>query len=703
MQKFWYNSTVKFFRSESQFYDVLNPQNVQFFGSVKPIILEVGAIQRFLFPDDNNTVNNSLDFYLYVVDEFGKQTQIPCDVKVVDSKVKYITFQCDESISGTLHLFDFEFNLIYYSNCVQFINTEIFSVGVKYARVITKHNYKRQLFDFTEDKTYFVTNLPMYEIGNYGMDAEISNERIAGNSTLAPKETYLDEVSRYEIKMNGNPDYVNFLQSSVTNIDFYLNGTKRTSTEQMEVDDNNTLGQISFTNQKDFNGYNITIDEEFVFSDLNIVEENRFPVNQSVNTEANISILNNRISVTFNKVFVIQPNREAKIYKDGVLVYTKSSNNMYSDNYTLIINDTLLNSSDLVLTEGDYIVVLDSEIVKTGFGKTNLQISNWTFQISENTQTANFAIWIEGGNQDKVGNDTQVSTTLDLNTAPIDLINTQWQHFDGNNWIDAVLGDLSDYYIFTLQNGLNQFRNVATDVNSIQYISNVLNYTKSITPTLISVTKLNSNSGRFVWNNNGIDYGSGSTVFQLSTDNGLNWQNFYTDVPGTPNTDNSLDINSNILSTVPDNTIVKFRIVNSGNGLVNITSNVVELIWTKTANIYITNIQKLSDNSISYILNVEGSIFNGYVITSVYKGFNTNVVNCDVTQFGDNIAYSNIDTSKIKSISINPGIYPCNIKSQLIPSDINEEAYSQAFIGYSLTPIETNSSIYVWVDSFNPF
>ena len=67
MQKFWYNSPVKFYRIDSDFDDVLNPQNVQSFGEIKPYILEKGVLHRFLIPEHNNETDFHSNFDLYVV------------------------------------------------------------------------------------------------------------------------------------------------------------------------------------------------------------------------------------------------------------------------------------------------------------------------------------------------------------------------------------------------------------------------------------------------------------------------------------------------------------------------------------------------------------------------------------------------------------------------------------------------------------
>lgn len=530
MQRFWYNCPVKFFRIESEFEDVLNPQNIQVFGESKPYTLEKGVLHRFLLPEYNNETDFSDNFTLYVNTTSGK-VQIPCDVFIKEGKIKYITFISSQNLIGSLELFYYT-TLVYKSNCIRF--TDTIHSDVKQARVITKHNYNRQLFDFEPENAWFVTNLPIYEDGVYGMDAEISNERIGGNSTLQTKETHLDEVVSYEIGAYGNGDIINFIQVNVTNTEFFLNGTKRTSIDKIEVDDNSIYGKVKLVNVKDDYGFNITIDETQVFSDLDIVDINRMPADKSINTIDNIAISNNQISITFNKSFVIQNGKTARIYRNNILTYTKLSNDMISNSNVLIINDTDINSSDLVLDIAEYRVELDAGIVQSVFGRQNLAITDWTFEVADNTQTEDFITWIEGGKQDKVGNDNQASVTISTGSG---FTSTQWQYFDGSNFVDTISGD-GQNYIFSLNNGVNLFRNVAVGVGGVLFISNVLQYNKSVIPTLKSVVKLNSNSARFVWNNNGIDYGSGNTIFQLSNDNGLNWQNFYTDNPGSISSDN---------------------------------------------------------------------------------------------------------------------------------------------------------------------
>lgn len=684
MQRFWYNSPVKFFRVESDFEDVLNPQNVQSFGEIKPYTLEKGLIHRFLIPEYNNETDFFDNFTLYVVSGFIKK-EIICDVFIAEDKIKYITFLCSESISGYLQL-NYGNTILYKSNCIRFADTS--QSDIKYARVITKHNYNRQLFDFEPENAYFVTNIPIYEDGDYRMEAEITNERIGGISTLQTKETYLDEVVNYELVANGNGDIINFVQSNLTNTEFYLNGTQRTSIDKLDVDDNGMFAKLKLVNVKDENGFNISIDEDVIFADLKLEVVSFTPPDNSFSAVANFNT-ENRISIELNNDFNLDPSKKASIYKDGTLLVSKLGSQLIKIGNTVIINDTSLNSSDFVLSEGDYYILLDDGLIYTDFGKSFSinDPTSWNFSITENTQQESFIEWIEGGTNDKFGNDTQVSTTISTGSG---FISTQWQYFDGNDFINAVNGTDVQNYIFDVQNSLNQFRCIAIGSIGIEYISNVLRYTKLITPTLKSVVKLSENTGRFVWNNNGIDYGSGSAVFQVSTDNGLNWTNFQTLAVGTASTDNVVDISSLVLSSLPLNTSVKFRVVCSGNGLTNITSNVVDLIWQKTARIYITN-KSISNGASSFMLHVEDADFNGYIILKGRKDAEAKAASVKFMPINEllNIPLTSDEeegVSRVLNTNITQGVYSYTIKVNGVSMVPGLSAGVNGYIYFSFTP-----------------
>ena len=684
MQRFWYNSPVKFFRIESDFEDVLNPQNVQSFGEIKPYTLEKGVIHRFLIPEYNNETDFFDNFTLYVVSGFIKK-EIICDVFIAEDKIKYITFLCSESISGYLQL-NYGNTILYKSNCVRFADTS--QSDIKYARVITKHNYNRQLFDFEPENAYFVTNIPIYEDGDYRMEAEITNERIGGISTLQTKETYLDEVVNYELVANGNGDIINFVQSNLTNTEFYLNGTQRTSIDKLDVDDNGMFAKLKLVNVKDENGFNITIDEDVVFADLDLKLVSFTPLDNSYSTQDNFNI-NNRISLELNKDFKINPSKFVKIYRNGVLWAQKNGSQITKVGRTLIINDTSLNPSDLVFDVAQYYILIEHGLIYTDFGKS-FSITDstvWNFGLTENTQQLNFIQWIDGTEADKTGNQDSATAIIKPGYS---FVSSIWQEDLGSGFNDIVGSTNQSMIVRSLQNGLTQYRNIAFDSFGIENISNVLRYTKLITPTLKSVVKLSENTGRFVWNNNGIDYGSGSAVFQVSTDNGLNWTNFQTLAVGTASTDNVVDISSPVLSSLPLNTSVKFRVVCSGNGLTNITSNVVDLIWQKTSRIYITN-RTFSNGASSFLLHVEDADFNGYIILKGRKDAEAKAASVKFMPINEllNIPLTSDEeegVSRVLNTNITQGVYSYTIKVNGVSMVPGLSAGVNGYIYFSFTP-----------------
>ena len=695
MQRFWYNSPVKFFRIESDFEDVLNPQNVQSFGEIKPYTLEKGVLHRFLIPEYNNETDFFDNFKLYVVSGFIKK-EIICDVFIAEDKIKYITFLCSESISGYLQL-NYGNTILYKSNCVRFADTS--QSDIKYARVITKHNYNRQLFDFEPQNAYFVTNIPIYEDGDYRIEAEITNERIGGISTLQTKETYLDEVVNYELAANGNGDIINFVQSNLTNTEFYLNGTQRTSIDKLDVDDNGMFAKLKLVNVKDENGFNITIDEDVVFADLDLKLVSFTPLDNSYSTQDNFNI-DNRISLELNKDFKINPSKFVKIYRNGVLWAQKNGSQITKVGRTLIINDTSLNPSDLVLNVAQYYILIEPGLIYTDFGKS-FSITDstvWNFELTENTQQLNFIQWIDGTEADKTGNQDAATAIIKPGYS---FVSSIWQEDLGSGFNDIAGSANQSMIVRSLQNGLTQYRNIAFDSFGIENISNILRYTKLITPTLNSVVKLSENTGRFVWNNNGIDYGSGSAVFQVSTDNGLNWTNFQTLAVGTASTDNNADISSPVLSSLPLNTSVKFRVVLNGNRLANQISNVIEMIWQKTANIFITDELKdteTGDNT--YKLHVENADFNGFIRTKANRSSNSKLGSVEFWPLGGSLLLNGGVDNKTSIISVNipKGIYDCSMILDVIGKREPYNASLTATIFYELTP---NDSLLKFTSTIN--
>lgn len=236
-----------------------NPQNTQFYGTIdNPYPLEINSIHKFLIPDeDNNIPDGELELWCG-----GKK--IKAVFGVTDNKLYSVTFIYNKPLQGRLEIRRNGVTL-FYSNCVRFMNSTD-DKGRKYIRVATRHNYNRHLFNF-DRSTYewVVTNLPAYCIGQFSVEAEISNARIGGNNTLKTRETYLDEAVQYHFIANGDANILAFIQVHTTNTEFYIDGTRRTVLDKIEADEFNAGGKLKFVNQKDGRGLNIILDEKKVF------------------------------------------------------------------------------------------------------------------------------------------------------------------------------------------------------------------------------------------------------------------------------------------------------------------------------------------------------------------------------------------------------------------------------------------------------
>ena len=146
MHKFWYHSPVRFYRTLSELQDAKNPQNTQYFGEKNPYPLELGDFHRYLIPNYQNTVASS-DLSIWVVNE-KKALKILGVFNVEGGKLKYLTFKSKIAISGRLEIRDSDNNTIFYSNCIQFLDSTD-DEGRKFIRIATKHTYNRNLFDYS--------------------------------------------------------------------------------------------------------------------------------------------------------------------------------------------------------------------------------------------------------------------------------------------------------------------------------------------------------------------------------------------------------------------------------------------------------------------------------------------------------------------------------------------------------------------------
>nr|WP_199161753.1 hypothetical protein [Elizabethkingia sp. ASV34] len=113
-----------------------------------------------------------------------------------------------------------------------------------------------------------ITNLPARCLGDISVDVDVNTTRKGGVSTLRVRDSYIDEIVNYEFIGDGDGNILNFIEVHATNNLFFIDGTQRTIKDKMDREDFAMSGKMKFTNQKDENGLNITINEDDIFKDV---------------------------------------------------------------------------------------------------------------------------------------------------------------------------------------------------------------------------------------------------------------------------------------------------------------------------------------------------------------------------------------------------------------------------------------------------
>lgn len=262
MQRFWYHSPVRFYKTQEELDDMTNPQNCQYFGSKNPYPLEISELHKFLIPNVDNEVLND-DLQMWVGNE-----QIYCEFGISDGKLFRVTLSNDDFVSGNIQIRNSLGEVLFYGNCVSFIDSSL-EDGRKFIRLATKHYYNRNLFVFGDNQyDWILTNLPAYDFGQFTIESEYESQRNGESNTLLIADSYIDEVVSYQFIGKGDSNIFSFIGAHVLNTEFYIDGTKRTIKEQPEFDDFSMYGTMKFVNQKDSNGLNILLDENEILGDV---------------------------------------------------------------------------------------------------------------------------------------------------------------------------------------------------------------------------------------------------------------------------------------------------------------------------------------------------------------------------------------------------------------------------------------------------
>lgn len=255
MHNFWYHSPVRFYPSLEELADMTNPQNSQYFGEKSAYPLELNDFHRFIIPNFQNEVSSE-NLSIWCVNDV-EEYRIVSVCEIFDGLLKYVTFKSRKSISGRLEIRSDAGDPLFYSNCVNFIDSTDHA-GRKFIRIATKHTYNRNLFDFQSPHNWIITSVPAYCLGMTDVEADISTSRIGNSGTLKIREASIDEIVQYEFVSKGDANLLNFLQVHVTNNQFFIDGTQRTCINKMDRDEFSMSGKLSFTNVKD-NGMNIQL------------------------------------------------------------------------------------------------------------------------------------------------------------------------------------------------------------------------------------------------------------------------------------------------------------------------------------------------------------------------------------------------------------------------------------------------------------
>ena len=501
MHKFWYHSPVRFYRTLSELQDAKNPQNTQYFGEKNPYPLELGDFHRYLIPNYQNTVASS-DLSIWVVNE-KKALKILGVFNVEGGKLKYLTFKSKIAISGRLEIRDSDNNTIFYSNCIQFLDSTD-NEGRKFIRIATKHTYNRNLFDYSNPKSYILTSLPAYCLGISSVEADINNSRTGGISTLRTRETFLDEIVDYEFTASGDSNILNFIQVHATNNEFYIDETKRTSVEKLDKDEFSMFGKVKFTNVKDNLGFNIPINYVDIIDDIyqsiyadNVTYNFTYSHEPIDTTNEGQWFLTNLLFNNYHNSFGITYDCDLKIKLFGIPVKGFLANNLTRQIYQVgdIISycdkDKLVYfpngfDNDLGVT-GNYIELFTYKIIdqEDRIGRLISHTISMTDSAVEPIDISVAISWLDLTSTPKTGNLPNITVKVaSLVFDPLDpIISQEWEIWDGTSWI-FYKAKTTDTEVLSLSYLDNKIRFKVVSQFSIVAYSNVLTYEKTNTSTI---------------------------------------------------------------------------------------------------------------------------------------------------------------------------------------------------------------------------
>ena len=456
----------------------------------------MGDFHRYLLPKyQNEFTDQDLSVWCVNPDEAYQLVSV-CEIE--NGLLKYATFKSLKAISGRLEIRNSDNETLFYSNCIEFLDSTD-SDGRKFIRIATKHTYNRNLFDYQGNHNWIITSVPAYCLGMTSVDADVSNSRTGGISTLKIRETYLDEITEYEFISRGDANVLNFLQVHATNNEFFIDGTKRTCTDKIDRDEFSIAGRLKFTNVKDKYGFNIFMDYDDILDDMydtiyaddvtyNYTYSHK-PVNDPSSGEwflANLLFNNyhNPFGILYNcdlKIKLISVpvkgflahNTTKQIYApNDVISYCEKDNLVYYPNG---FNNDLGVSGNFSETFSYKIIDQDGRI-----GRLTTHTLVMTDSATEPIDISVSILWNDDTSAPKTGTLGNIIVKLaSLTFDPADpIITQQWEVWNGTEWI-FYADKTADNQTISLPYMSNRIRLKVVSQFSVVAYSNVLAYTKT--------------------------------------------------------------------------------------------------------------------------------------------------------------------------------------------------------------------------------
>lgn len=347
------------------------------------------------------------------------------------------------------------------------------------------------------------------------VDADISNSRNGGISTLKIRETFLDEIAEYEFITRGDANVLNFLQVHATNNEFYIDGTKRTCTDKIDRDEFSIAGRLKFTNVKDKYGFNILLDYDDVLEDMydSIYSDEityNFTYSHEPENDPNAGqwFLTNLLFNNYHNAFGILYDCNLKIKLTAIPAKGFIAHNTTSQIFSIGDEISYCDKDNLVYYPNGF----DNDLGVAGnFSETfSYKIIDQDGRIGRNTthtlvMTDSAAdpidisvsiLWSDDTSAPKTGNLGNIIVKLGtLVFDPTDPIITQeWEVYDGTNWI-FYAAKTADSQTIALPYTSNQIRLKVVSQYSVTAYSNVLTYTKSSATNIYITDKSSSLSG----------------------------------------------------------------------------------------------------------------------------------------------------------------------------------------------------------------